>query len=209
MRISSRFISSISPSSTQGDLNNSAMPCIEFKFSNNNNSILTSNLSFGTKYPMNVESEASSALNSLVSTNAPLQTTLVSVKAQKTISVLSFYCPFQLESLFFLSSSFLTRPTQLLQQKNRKQKKEHVGDSIRRKYQDSKFLFDLKTSWCCVNKSETFYLLLLCFRHFTLREICEWCECWFEMDWISFGDWLTRCLKDWRRIWVERFLKAF
>jgi hypothetical protein len=74
---------SISPSSTQGDLNNSAMPCIEFKFSNNNNSILTSNLSFGTKYPMSVESEASSALNSLVSTNAPLQTTLVSVKAQE------------------------------------------------------------------------------------------------------------------------------
>lgn len=66
----------ISPSSTQGDLNNSAMPCIEFKFSNNNSSILTSNLSFGTKYPINDESA-----DSLVSTTAPLQTTLVSVKA--------------------------------------------------------------------------------------------------------------------------------
>lgn len=70
---------SISPSTTQGDLNISAMPCIEFKFNNNNNNILTSNLSFGTKFSSIVESEASSTLNSLVSTNAPLQTTLVSV----------------------------------------------------------------------------------------------------------------------------------
>ena len=92
-------ILSISPSSTQGDLNNSAMPCIEFKFSNNNSSILTSNLSFGTKYP-NVESEASSALNSLVSTNAPLQTTLVSVKVKRQhlplyCYSLYFYCWFK------------------------------------------------------------------------------------------------------------------
>jgi len=72
-------IHSISPSTTQGDLNISAMPCIEFKFNNNNNNILTSNLSFGTKFSSIVESEASSTLNSLVSTNAPLQTTLVSV----------------------------------------------------------------------------------------------------------------------------------
>lgn len=68
--------SRISPSSTQGDLNNSTMPCIEFKFSNNNSSVLTSYLSFGTKYPINDESA-----DSLVSTTAPLQTTLVSVKA--------------------------------------------------------------------------------------------------------------------------------
>lgn len=73
------FFHSISPSTTQGDLNISAMPCIEFKFNNNNNNILTSNLSFGTKFSSIVESEASSTLNSLVSTNAPLQTTLVSV----------------------------------------------------------------------------------------------------------------------------------
>ncbi|CRK94373.1 CLUMA_CG007882, isoform B [Clunio marinus] len=75
-RIISHLLPRISPSTTQGELNNSAMPCIEFKFINNNNSIRSSNISFGTKYPMNVESEASSALNSIVSTNAPLQTTL-------------------------------------------------------------------------------------------------------------------------------------
>lgn len=96
------FIHSISPSTTQEELNNSAMPCIEFKFSNNNNSILTSNLSFGTKYPMNIESEASSALNSLASTNAPLQTTLVSVKAEKTISVLLLLSFFNLKVASFI-----------------------------------------------------------------------------------------------------------
>ena len=145
-------LSSISPSTTQGDLNNSAMPCIEFKFSNNNNSILTSNLSFGTKYPVNVESEASSALNSLVSTNAPLQTTLVSVKAQKTISVLFFYCPSWMRKSFLLRCSFWL-PFNYRYENTRK------NDSIRIKHQDSKLLFDLKTSWCCVNKSKTFYLL--------------------------------------------------
>lgn len=96
------FIHSISPSTTQEELNNSAMPCIEFKFSNNNNSILTSNLSFGTKYPINIESEASSALNSLASTNAPLQTTLVSVKAEKTISVLLLLSFFNLKVASFI-----------------------------------------------------------------------------------------------------------
>lgn len=72
------FIYRISPAATEGDLNISAMPCIEFKFSNNIESILTSNLSIGTKFSSIVESEASSTLNSLVSTNSPLQTTLVS-----------------------------------------------------------------------------------------------------------------------------------
>ncbi|XP_070500602.1 uncharacterized protein [Chironomus tepperi] len=75
-RIISHLLPHISPSTTQGDLNISAMPCIEFKFNNNNNNILTSNLSFGTKFSSIVESEASSTLNSLVSTNAPHQTTL-------------------------------------------------------------------------------------------------------------------------------------
>lgn len=52
------------------------MPSIDWKFSNNNN-IFTSNLSFGMKLP-NGDSQASSAMSSLISTNAPLQTTLVS-----------------------------------------------------------------------------------------------------------------------------------
>lgn len=75
----------ISPSATQGDLNISAMPCIEFKFSNNIESILSSNLSIGTKFSSIVESEASSTLNSLVSTNSPLQTTLVSNSSIKHV----------------------------------------------------------------------------------------------------------------------------
>lgn len=67
---------SISPSNTLGELNEPTMPCIEFKFINSISSA-TSNTSLGVKYP-NVESEASSTLNSLVSTTVPLQTTLVS-----------------------------------------------------------------------------------------------------------------------------------
>lgn len=81
------FLSRISPSTTEENLatietittntpTTNQMPSIDWKFSNNNQ-IFTSNLSFGMKLP-NGDSQASSAMSSLISTNAPLQTTLVS-----------------------------------------------------------------------------------------------------------------------------------
>ncbi|KAG5674576.1 hypothetical protein PVAND_004530 [Polypedilum vanderplanki] len=93
-RIISHLLPQISSISTQEDLNKSAMPCIEFKFLNNNcniNTTLSSNLSFGTKLPATIDSEASSALNSLTSTtNAPPhQTTLP--KTRPTVLLPSRY----------------------------------------------------------------------------------------------------------------------